>query len=1046
LFDNRKLIACSSLFAKVIFAGSVFLWSPGNAFADLLITKTIDPVSPQPVRENDAVRYNISVTNTGADLGRVTITDIPGNLNNLNFTVTSANPPSGSQRRGNRYRFDNLQAGETVTLDLDATVDTSSAGACPVINNTARVDSGSFTDSASAPGIEYDFNFTSGLSTSVVSHNAFTSFCEFCGDGEVRLIVQNPENTALQDITIVEDLLASGLTYIPGSTTTTSGTANDPDINGTKLTWTKAELSALASLAGSASFEIRFGVRRLDEGLLTANRNIIATATFGLSCLAGAQTVDSGFFEVPINQPLPRVIKRGRNYDAGQGGYSDPVYGSTNDDIIFQVRVRNTGPANLEALRINDSINGNFNINYICPTQASAEAIAAANGAGGAPCIPMRSPFDVDDPFGNPANDEKGTYYDVPANGNAYIYYVGRVRNGCSDNTNTADISWGCEINSRNGGSITVPASSGGITPFVNIDDNGRLRTNDKRGGNLNVAVRVTGIDGVQPLGSKGLVEITLTNNTNGSLKNFTLRDILPAGYVMDNTYNPATPGTPTMVVNPAYNNYPGMTDTITRVDATYGTADPLDDLIPEFVLSSSTVGLNAAEQVNMLRHNDVIVITFGIVMIEPDLNNYTHYDLVAEIDVLQENTADGTDPTNSLRLNNRVFVDFVNVCSPATGLTPSNYPQVLNFTSDPEDLDVAMSAPLYIVTNDPLNPVALTVLLTNNGGHDAADYYAYLSFGEAMTIVNPANGCSLSTNPPPRSVWDLPDIIPQGPPAPAVVYECTGPPIGPGQTVTLTFTATQNLTPLSDDLTFRADVIGEITLADGTPLTFPTPLTTTTTPAAQIDNAVNNYTLDTVRSRVLGFNLTKVVPGNCSEDNPPPIANSNITIGEDCTYHIESGGWFGFQTPGFALIEVNNVVVTDDFLGSQGYIKHNFTLTSKITPPVINAGAGSTPLENTDITWGFNPPGQGILIRDELFQVDITTRLLNDPVDTVAAPNIHAATSSDIARTSFDAIFEDVSGNRLTIGVNDSNQKPPGYPVEALRRMVTPMTPISTR
>ncbi|RKZ69131.1 MAG: hypothetical protein DRQ44_03410, partial [Gammaproteobacteria bacterium] len=309
-------------------------------------------------------------------------------------------------------------------------------------------------------------------------------------------------------------------------------------------------------------------------------------------------------------------------------------------------------------------------------------------------------------------------------------------------------------------------------------------------------------------------------------------------------------------------------------------------------------------------------------------------------------------------------------------------------------------------------------------------------SFGEAMTIVNPANGCSITSNPPPRSVWDLPDIIPQGPPAPAVVYECTGPPIGPGQTVRLTFTATQNLTPLSDDLTFRADVIGEITLADGTPLTFPTPLTTTTTPSAQIDNAVNNYTLDTVRSRVLGFNLTKVVPGNCSEDNPPPIANSNITIGEDCTYHIESGGWFGFKTPGFALIEVNNVVVTDDFLGSQGYIKHNFTLTSKITPPVINAGAGSNPLENTDITWAFNPPGQGILIRDELFQVDVTTRLLNDPVDTVTAPNIHAGISTDIARTSFDAIFEDTAGNRIKIPVDDIVNVPPGYPVEALRRV----------
>ena len=104
----------------------------GSAQAALLITKTVDPGSPSPAAENDVVRYNLSVSNTGpGSLTNVIISDVPDNLTNLNFTVTSPSPPPNNPGPGaNQYRFNNLPAGETVTLNLDATV--SAADTCPV--------------------------------------------------------------------------------------------------------------------------------------------------------------------------------------------------------------------------------------------------------------------------------------------------------------------------------------------------------------------------------------------------------------------------------------------------------------------------------------------------------------------------------------------------------------------------------------------------------------------------------------------------------------------------------------------------------------------------------------------------------------------------------------------------------------------------------------------------------------------------------------------------------------------------------------------------
>jgi uncharacterized repeat protein (TIGR01451 family)/fimbrial isopeptide formation D2 family protein len=997
------------------------------------------------------ISYNLTVTSTGnGGLFDVELNDVlSSDLNNLTFNVP--NPPPGANGPGaDDYTFEYLSAGEIVNLTVDATV--SPVLACPLLNNTANMSErrGIATDSAGPVNVQYDFQFTSGSFSNVLSHAA-TSYCEFCGDGTITLTVQNPSNAPLTNVSLLEDLKASGLVYITGTTTFNGGGVADPAITGGSnqlLTW------ALPNIAGSGSVVVSFGVRSANaEALNTAVRDIIATVDFDMSCLTATQSVNSGDFEVPIRQPLPNIFKDGRNFDAGQSGYTDPIFGSFNDDIIWRVNVQNAGLANMQALKMNDATNGppndNFDINYICPTEANAVAITNNNGVDpGTSCIAMGTPFNVADPFGNAPDPD-----DIAlSSNNAFIYYVGRIKNLHTTITNTADISWGCAVNSPTGGNITVPASSNGITPGVGIIETGILNTTVSPPG-LQITQTVTGSNASQPLGAKGLITITLNNQTDGSIQKITVDTDLPAGYVMDESYgvvNGVGIGQPTSVTNPAYGTtYPGFIDTFTRDDPQLNNGDPLDDLNPTFTLSSSTTGANAAQQVDMLRNGDVVSFTFGIIMIDPNA-----FDLVSDLDVAPENIADGTDPDNAItNLTNNVVVNFDSV--DPSGLQAQTRNVNFTYDSDPEDLDVSISDALFILTNNPGTPLALNVDLTNNGGHDADDYSLYVSLGQAMVVQTPAAGCSLTSNAPPHPTWNLPSAIPGPLTAPvtpaAEIYLCNRGTIAPGQTQTFTFDVIKQLsgTP-ADDLTFRADVVGEVRLFDTTRLTYSgTPASPNLTPPSLPETSpnqqlANNYTLDAIRSRVLGFNLTKSVLA-CSES-----AGFEMQIGEDCSYHIESGGWFGFITPGFTLIAVENVVVTDDLpnnlgLDGQGFIPfpgstspyYVFNNTPKINM-IGNGGATTTPLDANDITWSFNASGSGIVVKDEFFRVDLKTRLLNNPVDLAYpvpggyAPNLHGNITTNIARTSFDAIFNSASGN-VTINVDDAVGIP-GYPVPAVR------------
>lgn len=890
--------------------------------------------------------------------------------------------------------------------------------------------------------------------SNVVSYDLFNSYCELCGEGEVRIVITNPSRGDMENITVTHDFRTSGLEYVPGST---QG-GGDPFIAGSQLTWTAAQIPGLNLISGVPnhnpsnwnSVEIIFNVRSIsgnEENLVTANRNVQADVnyTFCPSTTNQLGVNTTGLVELPLNEPIPRLSNTGRNVDAGQTGYTDPIYGNINDDGIVRLRIFNDGQANMQDLKFDDLMpTDNFDINYACPSEGDALAIANNDGVnpGGTNCVAASNTindFPVDDPFGNPDN-EPISFVDAPAGSSATIYLVGKITSSCNSNTtNTlSNVEWGCEVISPDGG---IGATSTGITAGTNT----LIVSSRTVNSGLNIQRAITGVNGNgQPAGSRGLVTLTVTNNSGGSVKNIQLRDVLPPEYVVDTTFDPQ------VVVTPAYGNaYDGMIDAIAWTNPVAGTYNPitsttpsdfLANTAPEFDLLSTGLFSNAVhpdypDQFNMLRHGDVAVITFRIVLIPQP--GYAPYDLAADLDVREENTTDSTDPNNGITITNNLYVTFEQFCDPGVTQNASSFPFTDNFTASPEDLDVDITGTelVFILTNDPTQPLPLQVSLTNRGGHDAEDYYAYVTFGATMEVVTatvPAS-CALTTNPPPREVWDTPADIP----ADATVYECTGPAIGPGNTVALDFEVIKSSDPAdiaADDLTFRADVIGEITLSDGTPLWFPPPNTSV------IVNTANNYTLDGLRGRVIGFNLTKSQAGNCSETNlPPATPDALIEIGEECTFNIRTGGWFGFLTPGFTYIAVQRITVTDELPDGQGYISSTDpTLTSDPTILGISLNPQTSPplnpLDEGWIDWSFNQvvPGERITVRDQWFEANITSRLLNDPVDSSTPPNLHAAISTNILNSTFQAVFD----NSGTEEVFNLGQSTVGYPAQAVRRI----------
>lgn len=886
----------------------------------------------------------------------------------------------------------------------------------------------------------------------LIDHDLSVSFCELCDRGTVQIEIENPfdpgDDLDFSNLIVREDLQASGLTYAGSPTSTVSFSGQnisvpapfDPTVsgpNGSLLTWdfgpSGLVLPGRPGGAGNrARLVIEFEVERApglsDEGLMAAVRDIEAEVELEPSCAPGDSfSTTTGDDELPLREPEPVVIKAGRNLDASQGGYSDPVYGHEGDDVIWRVQIRNDGDAPLQDFVFDDAITTaggtTYEFTHVCDDEA--DAVSAGSGGPIGNCdvlgrVTSVANVDVAARFGGGANP----YIVAPAGGSGFYYFVGEIIESCADQTNTVSgVEWGCQSDTPVGG---LSATSSGAT----AGDDGTLGVASVAGA-FDIDVDLTGVSLSEAMGGTGTVTITLTNGSGGTVRGeaagLRIRNLLPAEYVVDTTAPPA------IAVSPAYGTYDGMIDTIAWTNPAGPTVPPengpLSNTELQLLLTSSTTQTHPTlpDQEHLIRHGDVVTITIRTVLIDP-----TYYDYTADLDVRTEapgGAAMNSDPTESFPIANQTEVWWQEFCT----ATLHNRVVDTNDTANPEDIDpdVRGSELIFILT-DTGDRLPLIVDLENNGGHTARDYVAYVTFGEAMTVDAAPGACSLMSAPPPRPVWTDPVSLP----ATATVYECTPGPIAPSATRSLTFQVVKNTAAsFDDDLTFRVDVIGEIHLADGTPLWFPAPQPRTD----GVANTVNDYTVDAVWARVIGYNLFKTQVGLCSENVVPPPGNPDdeVQIGEECRFNVESGGWFGFETPGFTYIAVQNVQVVDELPDGQGYIDSTDpTLTSTTAIQGISLNPPPAPLDEGFFDWTSNTvvPAERITERDHWFRADVTTRLLNDPVDTSAPPNEHAAQSSNVMTSTFDAVFfnqSTMAEELYSLGPNTV-----GYPREVWRRV----------
>ena len=688
--------------------------------------------------------------------------------------------------------------------------------------------------------------------------------------------------------------------------------------------------------------------------------------------------------------------------------------------MIWRVEVQNSGSlsrADLQDMIISDSISGNFDIDYVCNNEANATLAAA--GAPPADCIVLGAGQvtvdnnrSVDDPFGNPPDDATASIdVDVVQGGSAFIYYVGKIGNTCTNHTNSSNIEWGCKADAPPGG-ISAPAD--GILSFSN-NDTADLSTAVVPSG-MAVTQTLVGADGRAGLGSRGTITITITNGTGGSVRNLRFTDILPTGYALDpQQINGANELPTAMTVTPFYGVYDGMVDTLSLSNPA---AAPEDNTAPQLVLTSST---GAFPQDHLFRNGDQIVIVLNVVRI-------SDFDLIADPEVAVETAANGSDPTESFNLTNSVALNFEDTCG--TLFQTSTFPLLQTVNNDrPEDLDInidpANPDKVYVLS-DPTDTLTLDVTLTNNGGHDAGNYFAMVTVGNGLLVTAKPASCIAQGNPdgagnPPAPI--APRVV-NAPPLPttSTVYLCDqGGTLAPAAVQTYTFELQKDA---GTDLTFRADVVGEITLADGT--------TALTFPAVTAPNVANNYSFDSIRARIIGFNLNKTIIDCREQGAPADPKTASVQIGEDCTYRL-AAGWFGFATPGFGQISIGNIQITDDIPAGQGFIAETVTPSGGGTVNLTADSFSSTPAavaapdEITQAVWAFNQ-GAGLnTIQDDLnIDIDLVSRTRNDALDSSAAPNVHGSNLSDTVNVSFEVDFDGAGAQPpVTFALGSDNYPP---------------------
>ncbi|WP_066966936.1 DUF11 domain-containing protein [Microbulbifer sp. Q7] len=694
---------------------------------------------------------------------------------------------------------------------------------------------------------------------------------------------------------------------------------------------------------------------------------------------------------IDVREPGIALNKQGWNYDSGQrqNTRSDQVFGHNDDDIVWRINIRNTGNAPLQDLRIDDLLSRAdvMDANYVCPSAAEANAIAAQNGVLplGSNCVAtdaatgavladwsVAAPFghndDIPPPYANTVDSviagTSSDAIDIRAGDNINLYVVGKIHGSgsCAPGrlTNSfEDVQFGCAVQTPPGGIDSGQDETSFLDAYYGL--NGGTNA-------LRVERQLTGITGTGPVGTRGLMTITLRNEGRGTVwfdpsMAWHLSNVLPSEYVVDPSFEPTFENAFSL-----YGAYEGRVDTLDWVNAngpipgaSGNESAYLNNSEPQFKLTSSSSDSDpdqVEESTGLMRHGDVVVIRFAVVMKEKD-----YFDRAADLDVLEELSSvnlnqrpEPTDPDLSpfSALDNALTVQVKTLCDTQGVLQSTMTGNGVNDTfaaNDagtpvdfaPEELDVNINEPTFIITDDRTQTTPLSVTVTNRGGDEARDFSVFISFGATINVVGssaPAGFSCAATSvtqtsvdgngrpmghPDPFKVWAVnpaPDEVNKMHmllPSDGTVYQCQpsgsqlNAALAAGSSATFNFEVNKTTDPAgiaADDLTFRADVVGEIfTLSDftipatqvntrnigvnqvtnggnrsissvvvnnpsaitnGNPLWFPAPGNAGNTRTdGEVDRG-NLYSLDAHWSRGIGFNLKKdqVTAGDTSSGN----------------------------------------------------------------------------------------------------------------------------------------------------------------------------------
>lgn len=892
-----------------------------------------------------------------------------------------------------------------------------------------------------------------------------SSYCELCGNGEITLAVINQDTVEVSNIIVVEDLQATGLTYVPGSTTVSiDGGAFRPIADvapsagnegfgvtaGTTITWDFTRLAAEPEFNGNNSLSptsgtnpnsvrLRFEVASPGETIIDNVLEVRADATYDLFCSinGGPDARDDlpAVFDIevlPLRQPDPRVDIAGRNVSAGQNDYTTilapfnvgDTAGGTADRTVWRVGVENLGDDELEDLLIEDVIELinastaiNFSIEDVC-----AEDPYALNdplNIDRSSCDPIGLSAasvakDVDDPFGNPGNDQPTTFFDVTQGDTAFVYFAGTMLNQCQDNQSTTNIEWGCEINPPAGGINS--ATAGVIATAEDTDSAFMSATVDPSG--LQITQTIAGANPGQPLGINGTVTLNIFNQTGGTIRNLDLTSLLPADYLIDTSNRGADSADFTL--QQAFGNpYPGQIAAIN--------VDTSNAAQPGFTFSSSAAdnanpGIDP-NQLNVLRHGDRLIVTFDILRQGP-------FDALGNPELREETVANGADPAYLPgNVSFTLQTAFLNTCTDSFNLPDA----AVNVDVDPADYDVNINPAdpnLLFILSDPGDPLDLSVVVTNNGGNTATNGELYVTIGDGINVETLPAGCALAARPAilgaagagtPSDTSLLPVIEPT-----AVSYLCALSAIDPLTAQTLIFGLERdNAATPGDDLTFRADILAEVTQADGSSLP-------ASNPPLSDQDGYPYYSLDNVLARIIGFSLSNRLTGTCSEGSLLGGAstdglnrNSRVTIGEDCPRELQAT-WFGFSTPGFTVVDIVNARIFDGTVTApdpvsapdadpkpavqgQGVISVTSGFTGGLT--IVQERTETTVAEPAGFLWSITDPIPGSAGTDQIFTASLVNRTLNDALNSRAAPNLHSQSSVFETDASFIVNYQDTTG-----------------------------------